>query len=179
MPIQKVALAMRRKTIRFSGLTIFLTVSFLAHAVLFEVTYAEEEKPPVPERKLVITIDVFSGRPNPVFEVGDLKIISLVEEIFITHLDSTGEEKDLSSFAGLGYRGIHVLNMGCGKTIPAQFHIHKGKINAFISLDKNSGRTSLSDTHGLEKIFLHLAKHQGALPHGLFEEGLIPNPDEM
>ncbi len=179
MPIQKIALAMRRKPIRFSGLSIFLTVPLLIYTVLLDATYAEDEKPPVLERKLVVTIDVFSGRPNPAFEVVDLEIISLVEEIFKMKPDSTDEEKDLSGFAGLGYRGIRVLNVGCGKTIPVQFHIYKGKINTFISLDKNSGRIYLSDTHGLEKIFLHLAKHQGALPNGLFEEGLIPNPDEM
>jgi hypothetical protein len=65
---------------------------------------------------LRVELDIFSGRPNPVWALGELELVAL--EIMIKQATPSHGSVDIP---GLGYRGFIVYR-------PEQIRIYRGKI---------------------------------------------------
>ncbi len=80
----------------------------------------------MPEKKLLITIDIFSGRPNPVIEVTGSKLKELTRKLKVTDRISK-QEAGVPPVPTLGYRGLIVEQHGMPvKGLPKNFRISGG-----------------------------------------------------
>ncbi|UCE74347.1 MAG: hypothetical protein JSV56_01215, partial [Methanomassiliicoccales archaeon] len=125
------------------------------------------------------TVDMFSGRPNPSFEITDPKEIvhlrnglkDLKEVVIIT-----GEE--IREFGRLGYRGILITNSAGINGIPSRVQFLNGKVRVF-SEEGNKDKFLKDVAAGMEKYYLGLAKKRGLIPKDLMDKGIVPDPDTM
>jgi hypothetical protein len=76
---------------------------------------------------LRITIDIFSGRPNPVFEVSGNRAREILERVRPTRRLSKGEMP--SPDFRLGYRGLVIERKGAGgRDLPPMFRLAAGAV---------------------------------------------------
>lgn len=78
------------------------------------------------DKKLRITIDIFSGRENPVVEFGGKKLEEITERLTPTRKFQT-KELGLPPVPTLGYRGLVVEQLGVPlKDLPGTFRVASG-----------------------------------------------------
>ena len=127
---------------------------------------------------LVVTVDVFSGRPNPRFMITEPSDIMDLRDN-LANLPALSEALGESpEFGRLGYRGIMIFNQAGIEGIPRYVQILGGKVK--VCPGAEGGEVGFfADTGGLEKHYLGLAKEQGLIPLDLLEKEIVPDPDAM
>lgn len=155
---------MKRYTMIFT--TLFIAVSFVC-GIAVAADKAE---------RLTISVEIFSGRPNPTFEITDPAAISRLKESFdrLSVLAMTEEEG--FEFSRLGYRGILITHDGSVEGIPRYIQCLNGKVKALGA--RGEGAKFFKDTAKFEKHYLGLAKIKGLIAE-LLDEQFIPDPDSM
>ena len=81
--------------------------------------------------KLTVTVEVFSGRPNPNFEITDADAIVSLRENLRALPSTEVTDVDKAGFSRLGYRGIVITNPAGIEGIPATLQLHDGKVKIF------------------------------------------------
>ncbi|HEX8918557.1 MAG TPA: hypothetical protein VF898_08640, partial [Chloroflexota bacterium] len=82
---------------------------------------------------------IYSGRPDPAFDLAQSEIDSLSSAIQQT----IGQQQtDEAPEGGLGYRGFLVTNTGSASGMPAEFEVYQGTLT--------SGGQTWRDTAGVE-----------------------------
>jgi len=77
--------------------------------------------------KLRITIDIFSGRPNPVIELEDDESREAMQRLMPARTLKRAEQRIPGG--GLGYRGLMVEQIGAGsRKLPKRFRLLNGKL---------------------------------------------------
>jgi hypothetical protein len=102
--------------------------------------------------KVSIELDVFSGRPNPSWEVNPSESGELLKEL--SQLPEMDKNK-VEFFDGLGYRGFIISVQAAGKATssPIIYRIYKGFI---LSNDK-----VFSDKNSIENKLMEQARNKG------------------
>jgi hypothetical protein len=116
---------------------------------------------------LQVAVDVFSGRPNPVFNLTDSAAIAIItHQIYCSInllLDSTIKRSDTTACSGgLGYRKLTVQGMFMPETPYSSFmpyiEVCQGKIRNYRSTTSASSASFLYDKDSrLEKLIIHVA----------------------
>ena len=97
---------------------------------------------------LRITVDIFSGRPNPVLEVADDEASGLLERMAPARL--LAEDEPTPDIARLGYRGLVVEQLGdadATTTLPRTFRLAGGTV-------KGRGLAHRPQDEGVEEYLL-------------------------
>jgi hypothetical protein len=149
-------------------LTVFLVTGF----TVCRTSMAQQNL----QEGLVVTVEVFSGRPNPSFMITDpSEIIRLRENLVkLPALATAGG--DFSEFGRLGYRGIIITNLVGIEGIPSYVQVLEGKVKV---CSGTKGANFFEDTEGMEKYYLGLAKDRGVIPADLLDRNIVPDPDAM
>lgn len=100
---------------------------------------------------LIVELDVFSGRPNPRWQLSQAEKTDVEEAL--RHLPRT--EASLGE-PGLGYRGLILINPTPTAGLVPRIRIHGG----LITLEAEGGQT-YRDIHGLERRLLFQAVQHG------------------
>lgn len=127
-------------------------------------------------QKLTVAVEVFSGRPNPSFDITDPGDIARLRESLkgLPVLAMTEEEG--FEFSRLGYRGIVITNSSGIEGIPMYVQFLNGKVKVLGA--EGGGANFFKDTGGLEKYYLGLAKMKGMITD-LLDGKIVPDPDSM
>jgi len=124
--------------------------------------------------KVTVTVEIFSGRPNPTFEITDpAAIVRLREGLKRLPSLSLTEEQGFE-FSRLGYRGILITHDGSVEGIPRYIQCLNGKVKVL----GGEGAGFFKDTGKFEKHYLGLAKTKGLITE-LLDEQFIADPDSM
>lgn len=128
--------------------------------------------------RLTVSVEVFSGRPNPTYDITDPGEINRLKDNLsnLPAVAMTGDE--LMAFGRLGYRGILIRNPAGIAGIPPYVQILEGKVKASFG-PKGADSTFFMDTEDLEKRYLGMAKDKGLISPGLFADNIVPDPDAM
>ncbi len=108
-------------------------------------------------------LDVFSGRPNPSWELTPQDAKELARR-----LTSMAPASRAPAEGGLGYRGFTIANPDKMADLPVQISV----FNGVIGLSENGHTTYYSDTNGVEDWLIRLARQQG---YGAILDQLIEN----
>ena len=148
-----------------------LSILFLLLPVLWASAGGSEQP-----QQIVLTVDVFSGRPNPTLTIADPRDVARIQEIFkrVSPCSATAEEEQ--AFSRLGYRGVVISNPEGLQGLPARFQALNGKLR--IPGDRGTDTRFYRDAENLEKFCLDLAKKRGLLTD-LLEKQIVPDPDRM
>ncbi len=146
--------------------TVFITLAFVCGSVVA----ADKAE------KITVTVEIFSGRPNPTFEITDTSAIDRLRDSLdrIPVLAMTEEEG--GEFGRLGYRGILITHDGSVEGIPRYIQFLNGKVKVLGA--RGEGARFFKDTGKFEKHYLGLAKTKGLIAE-LLDQQFVPNPDTM
>lgn len=102
--------------------------------------------------KISIELDVFSGRPNPSWELNPSESGELLKQL--SPLPETDKNK-AAFYDGLGYRGFIISVTGADKgiSLPATIRVYKG----FVLMNEKV----FSDQHSVEKKLIEQAGNKG------------------
>jgi hypothetical protein len=129
------------------------------------------------EPKIVVTVDVFSGRPNPSFDITEPTEIARLQDN-LTKLPAVMKTAgDIPDFGRLGYRGILIANPSRIKGVPAYVQVLEGKVKVW-STNTGGDARFFTDAAGMEKYYLGLAKDRGLILD-LVNNNIVPDPDAM
>ena len=81
----------------------------------------------------VVTLDVYSGRPNPSWVLSDADSQKLTERVHA--IDTVTSQKSSGALGGLGYRGFLVNHTPHSVQAHPAFHVHEGIIDKGLSED--------------------------------------------
>jgi hypothetical protein len=119
---------------------------------------------------LTVTIDVFSGRPNPFFEIncGDAESIRfIIDAINSADIVNDDYQEDAIVSHYLGYIGVDVMNKGKIPGISDRLVVYDDKI----LLTTGEKRVLLENTESrLEDYFLQLALEEDVVDQDLIDE---------
>ncbi len=107
--------------------------------------------------------DVFSGRPNPSWELTPQQAQELAKR-----LTGLVPANRAPAQGGLGYRGFTIANPDQMAGLPIQISVSNG----VIGLSENGRTTYYQDTNNVEDWLIKLARQQG---HGAILDQLIGN----
>jgi hypothetical protein len=118
-----------------------------------------------------VQIDVFSGRPNPVFKLQGPEIARvtgmLSQASNVVAAKAAEQEKAKAFPVKLGYRGLRIRQVGQDKTIQSQIRVH-GK-NMLVGSGKERSWQSAKDA-SLEQFLVDLALEKGAISKSMHEQ---------
>lgn len=117
---------------------------------------------------VTVTISVYSGRPDPAFELesgAELERVRAMIESAPTPVKVDGRS---AVEPVLGYRGIVVENPGAAKGLPGRFAVHRGFIE--IGTGEKDRSFRLDKDRALEEHLLALALKRGAIGVRLYEK---------
>ena len=126
--------------------------------------------------KVTVTVEIFSGRPNPTFEITDPAVVARLREGLDRLPILAMTEEEGFEFSRLGYRGILITHDGSVKGIPRYIQCLNGKVKVLGA--RGEGARFFKDTGKFEKHYLGLAKTKGLITE-LLDEQFIPDPDSM
>ena len=129
-----------------------------------------------PGHGLTITVEVFSGRPNPAFVLDDVAAIHRLRGDFSRLPAETTDGPSTAGFGHLGYRGIVIDNPHGVEGIPRYVQVLDGVV--LVRDEAGSTPRYLRDNGSLEKRYLALAVERGLIGE-LIEAGLVPDPSTM
>jgi len=121
---------------------------------------------PLPPGELEVTISVFSGRPDPHYQLPDGEHADEVRARILRAPASAAPPGDSVLAPVLGYRGISIENSGRIAGLPARLAVHNG----IIALDGDERSFVVDEGRGLETYLLELALSQGAIDEQLYAE---------
>jgi hypothetical protein len=101
---------------------------------------------------VVVEMDVFSGRPNPTWDLAGSQLLELQEA-----LQGLPPINDPLAEGGLGYRGFVLLNPDRLAGLPPQIRICGG----IVTMTDGQARSFYQDVHGVEHRLLQLASLHG------------------
>ena len=146
--------------------TVFITLAFVCGSALA----ADKAE------KITVTVEIFSGRPNPTFEITDATAVARLKESLDRLPVLAMTEEEGSEFSRLGYRGILITHDGSVEGIPRYIQFLNGKVQVLGARGEGAG--FFKDTGKFEKHYLGLAKTKGLITE-LLDEQFVPNPDSM
>ena len=146
--------------------TVFITLAFVCGSALA----ADKAE------KITVTVEIFSGRPNPTFEITDATAVARLKESLDRLPVLAMTEEEGSEFGRLGYRGILITHDGSVEGIPRYIQCLNGKVKVLGA--RGEGARFFKDTGKFEKHYLGLAKTKGLITE-LLDEQFVPNPDSM
>ena len=97
----------------------------------------------------IVTLDIFSGRPNPTWTLTDAQEAALNERV--TSLTDLTDARPSGVFGGLGYRGFQVVRQAEHGATSERFHVHENIV------DRGLGNPNLAATKELETFLLQSA----------------------
>ncbi len=98
-----------------------------------------------------VTLDIFSGRPNPQWALSETQI----EELRRRLVDL--KEEEATTPPGLGYRGFLVTNAAQDRRLPEQVRSHNG----VVTLVRRGVTRSYADSNGIETWLIQQANERG------------------
>lgn len=98
-----------------------------------------------------VTLDIFSGRPNPSWELNQKQASLFLKEI--SNLKTTVKFHDSSKY-GLGYRGFIVEEEANFAQKPRRFEVYNGIVNV---VEKDSSYALEDKGHSVERWLLQTA----------------------
>lgn len=101
--------------------------------------------------RVQVTLDIFSGRPNPQWALSEEQI----EELRKRLVDL--KEEEATTPPGLGYRGFLVANAGQDRRLPEQVRVYNGTV----TLVRRGVTRSYADSNGVENWLIQQANQQG------------------
>jgi len=125
---------------------------------------------------ITVTVEIFSGRPNPSFEITDPAAVSRLGESLQRLPTLAMTEEEGFEFSRLGYRGIVITHTGGVEGIPKYVQFLNGKVKVLGA--RGEGARFFNDASKFEKHYLGLAKTKGLITE-LLEAQIIPDPDSM
>lgn len=126
--------------------------------------------------QLTVTVEIYSGRPNPTFEITDAAAIVRLRESLRALPSTEVTDVEKAGFSRLGYRGIVITNPTGIDGIPETLQLHDGKVKIPGIRGEDAG--FFSDTAKLEKHYLGLAKQKGLITE-LLNAQMIPDPGDL
>ncbi len=126
--------------------------------------------------KITVTVEIFSGRPNPTFEISDPAAVARLREGLERLPSLSLTEEQGAEFSRLGYRGILITHDGSVEGIPRYIQFLNGKVKVLGA--RGEGARFFKDTGKFEKHYLGLAKTKGLITE-LLDEQFVPDPDSM
>lgn len=111
-----------------------------------------------------VEIDVFSGRPNPVYRLQDSEIVRVTELLSNARTASETKEKAKVFPSRLGYRGTSIRCVGKDKAVQSAIRV-RGRI-----ILEQSGQTQTwrnADDTALEHYLADLALQKGAISENI------------
>ncbi len=99
-----------------------------------------------------VELDIFSGRPNPSWELSAEDVSELAGRI--TNLTPASRS---SVMGGLGYRGFVISNPGKIEGLPIQIRVYNGTI----TITENELTSYYEDMNNIESWFLEQAQKRG------------------
>jgi hypothetical protein len=94
----------------------------------------------------VVTLDVFSGRPNPMLQLSDAAETELTKRL--GSLSNPTDRRPSGSIGGLGYRGFSIAKHDPTFVTQGHIHVHEAII------DRGVGAANLVDDASIEKFLL-------------------------
>ena len=94
----------------------------------------------------VVTLDVFSGRPNPTLQLSDAAETELTKRL--GSLSNPTDQRPSGSIGGLGYRGFSIAKHDPTFVTQGHIHVHEAII------DREVGAANLVDDASIEKFLL-------------------------
>ena len=157
-------------------ISIKIAILLLVFSGMCALAATAEPSATEPGHGLTITVEVFSGRPNPAFVLDDVAAIQHLRNAFSQLPAETPDGSQAAAFGHLGYRGIVIDNPQGVNGIPRYVQVLDGLV---LVRDKDgSAPRYLRDNGSLEKRCLALAVEQGIIGE-LIEAGLVPAPSTM
>jgi hypothetical protein len=156
----------------------YLTISVAAFILVVVFPGGGTSTARAETKRLVVTVEVFSGRPNPTYEITDPGEIELLREQLRNLPGLPEAEANAAAFSRLGYRGIVIINAAGIAGIPGMVQILAGKVKVFAGGGTEENQFFV-DAEGMEKHYLALAIDQGIIPEEMLVRGLVPDPAQM
>jgi hypothetical protein len=100
----------------------------------------------------IVTLDIFSGRPNPTVQLSEQQEDELAEKL--SSARTLTAQRPSGVFGGLGYRGLLVTRSGDDPRGPLRIAAHEG------ILDHGSAAPNLTDDVGLESWLASITNFQ-------------------
>ena len=146
-------------------------VAFAALLVVPLLVSAQEGGP-----TLAVTVEAYSGRPNPTFHIADPEAIDRLRKRIGKLPAASITRSESIRFSRLGYRGIVIVNQEGIEGIPEYIQALDGKVK--IIWRGGDEALFFEDAQGLERYCLGMAKSRGLIAD-LLEAGHLPDPDSM
>lgn len=122
---------------------------------------------PVPSEAVKVTIDIYSGLPNPVFYISKADLDS-INELKNAFADASKTSKRMAGNtvqpSRLGYRGIFVENRTRVSGLPGTMSIYRNAINA-----NEDASVIFEDNKNVEVFLLNKARENGVISQEVFE----------
>jgi hypothetical protein len=153
---------------------VILLVVFFGMLAVFAATGG----PPAaePAAGLTVTVEVFSGRPNPTFVLDDAAAVDRLRQTFTRMPAEPLDDERAAGFSHLGYRGIVIDNPRGLSGIPRHVQVLDGLV--LVRDGAGGACRQFRDTESLEKRCLVLAAERGLIAE-LIAAGLVPDPSAM
>jgi hypothetical protein len=132
-------------------------------ALLLPGAYEAQERGGV-----TVAISVYSGRPDPAFELADGAELERLRTMVERAPASPRAEGRGALQPRLGYRGIIVENRGAAKSLPSRITVYGGYIE--IATGDKGSASRLDEGRALEEYLLALALKRGALTPKLYDK---------
>lgn len=148
---------MKKQSI-FCLFTLILTIGFLGTAV------AQEEVVEPPKNTVKVTIEIYSGLPNPILHLDQAELDEIKTLLKSTSKVTKKVATDTVQPSILGYRGLLFENRANVSELPAFMCIYRNNIN--VSENKNE---VLEDDEALETFLLEKALEKGVISQEVFD----------
>jgi len=149
----------------------FIATFFIAIAFVCGAAVAADKT-----ETITVTVEIFSGRPNPSFEITDPAAVSKLREGLKRLPTLAMTEEEAPEFSRLGYRGIVISHTGGVEGIPKYVQVLNGKVKVLGA--RGEGTRFFKDASKFEKHYLGLAKTKGLITE-LLDAQFVPDPDTM
>jgi hypothetical protein len=110
-----------------------------------------------------VELDIFSGRPNPSWELSAEEATELAKRLI-----PLSKAEEHSEEGGLGYRGFLISNPEAVAGIPSQIRVYQGAI----TISNNGIEQAYKDLNGIERWLIQQARKHGYenLVRGIIED---------
>jgi len=136
-----------------------VTCGLLLTAVLVPGVLCSDDIALAQEKGITVRVLLFSGRPDPTYELGDSQVIERLKAVVAgaKRLDSYDKESVIP--ANIGYKGILVSNPEKRAGLPVRFAVYKGTIELM-----DGQKRFLEDKGGaVEKMLMDEAIRKGVI----------------
>jgi len=103
------------------------------------------------EEKIEVVLDIFSGRPNPTWQLSENQVDELKRKL------GTFPPAERKAPPGLGYRGVRVVNVGNIANIPDRIMAYDG----VLGITEKGTTKYYEDSNKIEEWLLDRAREQG------------------